>query len=215
MRIDIEKIKNFTNIELKGRALFFSFRIVVLFLLLFQLPLGHLSYADAQTKEIMTYPDTPEGVVEAYVKAVFDMIEVEKLADGNVEGRTKYYAQEALHDPTPGYDCLPIALGYQIKKSKVDDNKSTVEVVYDDMGEDIGDLCGESLEKRKKFKHEVIFHLVKEKGLWKIRSPDPMCISVNTAIRLSEYLMKNHPERKEKIKKTISILKKYLKNSAN
>ena len=163
----------------------------------------------------MTYPDTPEGVVEAYVKAVFDMIEVEKLADGNVEGRTKYYAQEVLHDPTPGYDCLPISLGYEIKKSKVDGNKATVAVVYEDMGENIGDLCCESLEKRKKFKDEVIFHLVKEKGLWKIRSPDPMYISVNTAIRLSEYCMKNYPERKEKIKKTLSILKKYLKNSAN
>lgn len=215
MRIDIEKIKNFTNRELKGRALSFSFRIVVLFLLLLQLPLGYLSYANAQTKEIMAYPDTPEGVVEVYVKAVLDMIEVEKLANGNVEGRAKYYAQEALYDPTPGYDCLPIALGYEIKKSKVDDNKATVEVVYDDMGEDIGDLCCESLEKRRKFKDEVIFHLVREKGLWKIRSPDPMYISVKTAIRLSEYCMKNYPERKEKITTNINILKKYLINLPN
>lgn len=208
-------MKEILKLKSKREARFFSLSILILFFLTFllQLPLLKISVADAQSEKT-EYPATPEGVVEAFVRVVFDVIEVEKLARGDVEERMQYYTQKAiaLRDHWPGYDCLPIALSYKLIISKVEGNKAIIKVVY----ENTGDLCCENLEIRKKTKEEVTYHLEKEKGLWKIHSPaESMYISVKTAIRLSEYCMKKYPERKEKIMMNINILKKYLKNSSN
>jgi hypothetical protein len=147
--------------------------------------------------------------VEAFVRAGFDVATTGKMLNiGDVEEQFQYYKE---HYPS-GYDCFPIALSYKITKLKEDTNEARVKVAY----EYIGDICAEVLHMDKKTKKEVIYRLDKSKKIWKIYFPtEPPYISVKTAIKLSEDLIKVHPKLKKKIERNISIFKKYYKESSN
>ena len=162
--------------------------------------------AEQSEKELSSYPATPKGVVQAFLKAGYDVRSVKELGDyGDVEARQKYF----LSPHRGSFDCNTVVLGHRIAEVREDANKATVRVIYGG----IGALCGAGhpfvLTKKNE---EVKYILDKEDGLWKIRGPHhPPFISVRTAIEVSEYHMTIYPERNKALSKNIAILKQYLR----
>jgi hypothetical protein len=160
-------------------------------------------YAGQKEKISETYPSTPEGVIEAFVRVGFDGTGVETI--GDVRKRLQY----TMWDDWPGWDSLDISLKYKVIKFKEDDKEAIVKVIH----ECIGWTALEFLEIERK-NEEIIYHLKKDGGVWKISFPDHApYISVKTAIKLLEWGIKRYKddkERVEKMRKNIEILKKYL-----
>ncbi len=156
-------------------------------------------------KSLDAYPTTPEGVVEAFVKASFNGVGIRAVG-----GATEMLLQYTTWTSYPSCDGFSIALKYNVIKLKEDLGKATVKVVYDCVGE----------ESRLKFlrierkTEEVIYELEKVKNFWKIWFPGECpYISVKTTIKLMEWGIKYYKDDKERVewmKEHIEILKKYL-----
>lgn len=160
--------------------------------------------AEQRGKSSETYPTTPEGVVEAFCKVGFEIKDIEKFVYAGDVGERYQYTKE---DFSAGCDGSTIILCYRVIKIKEGQDKSQIKVIYECIG-DISALEFLTIERKTK---EIIYEVKKDKGLWKIASPyDCPHISVRTAIKISEYGIKVHPELKEKIRENVSILKKYL-----
>jgi hypothetical protein len=194
------------------------FLLKIIFLLFLFLSIkgqiNHLSAAgdESSQKEVLEYPATPKGVVEALLKAGFDVVSIKELVDmnGDVKERSQYF--DEFHPV--GHDCLPIVLDFKVLKLQQDSHEAKIKVKY----EYIGYQCAESLHIKDKSTKEVIYRLSKKANLWKIYFPtNPPHISINTAIRLFKYQMefKTKTSSKlinKKIKRNIDILKKYKKD---
>jgi len=156
-------------------------------------------------KATTAYPDTPEGVVEAYLKTVFQPATVKELSEsGDVDEKFRYFEKRS----SPGYDCFYIALGYKVSKLRQDEKNAKIAVTYDD----VGSACGDGLDSRNRAPHKVIYHVAKKRGLWKIIAPyGPPHVSVKTAIQVYKRLMEVFPERRETLQTNIDSLKPYLK----
>jgi len=153
------------------------------------------------------YPSTPEGVVEALVQAGFDAKSITGLSNyGDVRERAGYFAEDYYN---PGYDCNDIVLGFKILKEAQDADTAKIAVVY----EKLGSICAEELDLLPKVEqNRVVYHLERRKGFWRIVAPyDPPSISIQTAIKMSERLMDDYPERKATIMRNIEVLKRILR----
>jgi hypothetical protein len=175
--------------------------------LVFVVGFATVGFAETPSKNSELYPTTPEGVVKALVKADFDGSANEVI--GDVKKRLKYFI-EAYNAGTDGFGIIS---KYKVIKLKGKGDEVKVKVVFDI----IGYIAGYETLKMNKKTEEEIFSLSKEKGLWKIRYPvsEPR-ISLKTAIKILETEMekpyyKEHPKLKDKIKKNVTILEKYLK----
>lgn len=142
------------------------------------------------------YPDTPEEVVEAFVKAGREYDQM---------GHYGYYAGS----PPVSYDCLVIDTNYKLTKTERKTNRTAeVTVVY----ENIGALCsGSTLRITGKSDETVTYQLENNDGLWEIVSPiDPPRISIQRAIRWFEPLPDEKNGDNEDIERNAAILKLFL-----
>jgi hypothetical protein len=160
-------------------------------------------YSEQKVEKQVSYPATPEGVVEAFVKAEFDGTGVETI--GDIKKRYQYTIWE-VH---PGFDGVDISLKYKIVKIREDGKRATVKVIHECIGRAALDLM--EIERQTQ---EIEYSLVKEKGFWRIAFPNSgYYVSVKTAIKTLEWgieFYKKDTERVKKMKKNIEILKKYL-----
>jgi ankyrin repeat protein len=108
-------------------------------------------------RDMTGYPDTPEEVVKAYVKAGFDVASVRQLSGSHEVKEQKRYVLDYF---CPGWDCVHLALDYNVVGTHEDVNESRVTVVY----EDIGAVCTETLQLRKKSEQEAVYQLKKVSG---------------------------------------------------
>ncbi len=160
--------------------------------------------AEQKSKSLDTYPITPEGVVEAFVRAYFDGVADEVIGDPNK------VLQYTTWEGYSSSDVWLIALNYRITKHLQISNRAEVKVVF----KIIGTLAG--FENLGIGEHEAIAYigLVKDNDKWKISYPaGGSCVSVKTAIKILEFGMiyyKDDLKKMEEIKKNINILKKYL-----
>ena len=151
-------------------------------------------------RDMTGYPHTPEGVVEAYVKAGFDVASVRQLF-GSYE--VKEQMRYVLDYFCPGWDCVHIVSGYKVTKTSEDQHVATVKVVYDG----IGGVCGQFVSMGEKTERPVMYDLEKHEGFWKIRAPlEGPRISVKSAIELLKYSMTDEDE----LNKYITSLRDYL-----
>ncbi len=161
------------------------------------------AYSQQKVEKQDNYPSTPEGVVEAFVKAGFDGTGVEEI--GDPQKRLQYTTWEIW----PGSDGDLISLRYKILKVREDDKQATVKVIYEYLGWAAFDLM--KIERQTK---EIQYSLVKEKGFWKISFPGHApYVSVKTAIKMLEWgieFYKKDTERVKKMRKNIETLKAYL-----
>ncbi len=133
-----------------------AFAVVAVLLLLFvslQGQITQLYAADAQPtqKEVAAYPATPEGVVEAFVRAglrdVLISVEEMRLCDEILQGQSKYFPDkedEKINRKTRVMDAsepwghsldkFHIAAGYEIKEVRKGKNKASVKVLYKRLG---------------------------------------------------------------------------------
>jgi hypothetical protein len=153
------------------------------------------------SKHLPPYPPTPEGVVQAFVKAGFDIKSIRELREtGDVDERLQYYAETY----SPGYDCYDITLGYQIATIWEEATEAKVKVTY----RNIGLICPQSLDLTTEKKEEITYRLIKTHELWRIGFPyGPPHISVATGIRLAEEQTFDSPEAKQQFQKNIMTLK--------
>jgi hypothetical protein len=220
----------------------FAFAVVAVLLLLFVSLQGQISQlyaaeADLKQKTATAYPETPEGVVEAFVKVCLEdvILPKEELLGYYVNQdyeKSKYFIEE-----TPGWDCFDVGTGYEIKEVKKGKKKASVKVLYKRLGRLCDDYYIRGTKKprtrakeQEEYNHllymtndteEVRYSLVREKDVWLIKSEYyPTYISVNGAIKRLEYRMtkyhgtvKTEPSEmeKEEIKRIIKLLEDYLK----
>jgi hypothetical protein len=187
------KMKKITNVLFIG-----------IWILLLMMLSNQVSEAEIKEKNIINYPSTPEGVIEAFVRLDFDGTADELI--GDMRKKLRFVTWEIPY----GSDISYIISEYRIEKFREDSREATAKVTYTV----IGTLGGfEDLEMEKRDKKVIFYDLLKQKGLWKISSPaHPPYISVKTAIKILEFGMtyyKDDSEKKGKIKRNIDILKKY------
>jgi len=161
------------------------------------------AYSEQKVEKQDNYPATPEGVVEAYVKAGFEGTGVEEI--GDVQKRLQY----TIWKTWPGSDSNDISLKYKIAKIRENEKEATVKVSHECLGWVAFDLI--EIERKTE---EIEYKLVKEKGFWRIAFPDhARYISVKTAIKMLEWgieFYKKDTERVKKMRNNIAILKTYL-----
>jgi len=151
-------------------------------------------------RDMAGYPHTPEGVVEAYVKAGFDVASVRQLFGSYEVKEQKRYVLDYF---CPGWDCVDIVSGYKVTRNSEDQHVATVKVVYDG----IGGVCGQFVSVGEKTEKTVIYDLIRHENFWKIRAPiEPPRISVKSAIELLDESMIDQ----DKLNEYITSLREYL-----
>lgn len=120
-------------------------------------------YSIAGEDTTLIYPNTPQGVVEAFIKADFDGSANEVI--GDVKKRMRYVTWEIY----PGADCSSIVRKYAISKITENATTATVEVTY----EVIGTICGFDSNSTINKEENISFSLIKVGSNWKIDYPDP------------------------------------------
>lgn len=190
----------------RGVLLTGSILCVVLFLPLSMLSARldtHAQESRASDACLAPYPGLPETVVEAFCKVDYDGIADEDI--GDVRKRLRYTTSEVY----PGYDCVPIALGYKVMKHTEEANEASVKVAY----RTIGHLCGYESLRIEESDDEVTYRLQKREDLWKIYHPIlPPHISIETAVKilnkaLTRSISKRDPTIRHSIEKNIATLK--------
>jgi len=186
-------------------VLFIGIWILLLVILSIQ-----VSGAEVKGKSSITYPTTPEGVVEAFCKASFNPTNIQRVNDiGDIEERLEFTKEDFIG----GSDCFHVALAYEVIKVKKSTKEAKVKVVY----HYLGGLCGDGSFSIRKKTEEITYNLTKIDNVWKIFAPvTAPYISVKTAIRILEWEIeqyKKDSERVTEVRKSINILKKYRQNS--
>jgi hypothetical protein len=158
---------------------------------------------DCQTDSLTKYPNTPLGVVEAFIKSDFDGSANEVIGDVNL--RMQYVTWQIY----PGSDCSSVVRKYKISKITEGATTAAVEVKY----HVIANLCGyDSFTKTNK-EEIVAFGLIKADSRWKIDYPDPSpFISVLTALNLVKHEL-SRPYLNDKDDKQIQALKKRIEHT--
>jgi len=153
-------------------------------------------------KSLKTYPTTPEGVVEAFVRAYFDGVAYEDIGDPR-----KILQYTTWGDRYPNSEVSCIVEKFEIIKWVVGSEKATVKVVLTVIGM-LTDYENLEIEKGEAIGY---YELLKGEGLWKISSPaHGTCCSVSTAIKIFEQQLikykdfyRNNPWKAERIRENI------------
>jgi len=153
-------------------------------------------------KDKARYPDTSEGVVQAYVDAGF----VKPITGSYEVKQQRRYIWDYF---SPGYGSVSVISGYKVTKISENVQEAQIKVIYDV----IGALCLQcpiNLTLSEKQEKSVIYDLEKRKGVWKIRSPlEPPRISAESAIRELKGFVSD-----EKLKEYTAEVKKYLSGNS-
>lgn len=157
-----------------------------------------------KTNDLTTYPITPDSVVEAYLKEDFDMGEWEK--------REKYtvYGVVAPKGETT------IVSEYKITTIKKNIDAAWIKADYAIGGYFTRSEAGFHFRDTDKVEEAYIFEVVKNDGVWQIKSPmDHQYVLLISQIKSLEKFVTEEKElmkEVEQTKKIIDILKKHLKN---
>jgi len=211
-----------TDLMSSRRIYFTNFkRSVIGLLLLIQIVLFfQIPTISAESKDKTSYPTTPRGVVEAFIKAsLIDVtLPVEKLGVHSIPSDERYKYLTANRPDAYSWDCLDIGIDHEIKEIKKDRNKVRAKVLYKRLGRlcDTFYISGKNKtvlstakkikkdEKMKEdYKHllyltndtqEVNYLLIKKNNIWKIDSLwMPTYISVSAAIKQLEFRLHEYP----------------------
>lgn len=187
--------------RVKGNS--FSFAIAVLLLLGVSLQgqISQLYASDAQPtqKEVAAYPATPEGVVEAFVKADFNGI------GAGWSGAWSEIQRYTTWLDSPGWDIGNIVADFKITKIRKKSDTADVKVEY----KSIGDLSFEDVPifNEAKTNEVVLYKLIKKNNWWKIESPQlPPHVGVKKVIEHLK-LISEEEKNPQNIKKIRQVLR--------
>lgn len=128
---------------IKNNIRLLSFALVLLFLLLLSLQLTVIqistAYAETLQKSSEAYPDTPEGVVIAFIETGFSSEANEELNkyfpnNDDIKSIRKNRIIDLSKEWGYASDRTHIAIGYEIKEVKKDNNKASVIITYKRLG---------------------------------------------------------------------------------
>ena len=150
-------------------------------------------------RDMTGYPNTPKGVVEAYVKTGFQG----RLSGSNEVKEQMRYIWDYF---CPGWDCVDVVSGYRVTRISESGYEAKIRVVYDQ----IGAICGQDVLAGEKTKMPVTYDVEKHEGFWRIRAPiEPPRISAKSAIELLEQSLTDEVE----LNKKITSFRRYLGSS--
>lgn len=147
--------------------------LLMCFIFSFMCTPPHAVAGDVQADSLAKYPDTPQGVVEAFVKA--DL----KSPFGSNDARKTYTDSHRYNDEK--YNWFSIVTSYKTTVLTQEANKAVIQVRFNLVGE----VCTCEKLKLEVYYEDVNYQLEKINGLWKLVTSDlTPHISIKSAINI-------------------------------
>jgi len=171
-----------------------------IWILLLMMLSNQVSEAEIKEKNIINYPSTPEGVVEAFCKEDF-------IGTGAGLGDWIKIQQYTTWPDAPGWDESILVRSFKVTKIRENPNVAEVKVEYKSIGRLYSDEIGPVFQ-RVKSNEVVIYKLIKKGGQWKIESPqlNPH-VGAETKIKLLKETITPQVKDPKKIKRLNQVVK--------